>query len=104
MSLRARVYYMLALFAVIGAANCATARPDPAKLQDSLVVHNEFASMHSPLRIEVIEANLHADLDFYPDRRGLYYRIFHDEVLVLNWSPLGLETDSQSFVSDLKDS
>ena len=102
MSLRARVYYMLALFAVIGAANCATARPDPAKLQDSLVVHNEFASMHSPLRIEVIEANLHADLGFYPDRRGLYYRIFHDEVLVLNWSPLGLETDSQSFVSDLK--
>jgi len=71
-------------------------------LKDTLVVHNEFASLHSPLRVEIIEANLHADLDFYPDRRGLYYKLFHDEVLVLNWSPLGLETDSQSFVYDLK--
>jgi hypothetical protein len=102
MNLHIRLRHWWGLLALVTAPHCATARPDPAKLQDSLVVHNEFASMHSPIRIEVIEANLHADLDFYPDRRGLYYRIFHDEVLVLNWSPLGLETDSQSFVSDLK--
>jgi hypothetical protein len=102
MSWYVRVYYMLALFTALATVHCATARPDPVNIRDEQAVLHELQSRLTPTRVELIEANLHADLDFYPDRRGLYYRIFHDEVLVLNWSPLGLETDSQSFVSDLK--
>lgn len=93
---------MLVMFTALATAHCATARPDPVKVSDTLSVVRELVSDHSKIAVELVEANLHSDLDFYPDHRGLYYRLVHNQVPVLNWSPLGLETDSQSFVSDLK--
>jgi hypothetical protein len=86
----------------LATVHCATARPDPVNIRDEQAVLHELQSRLTPTRVELIEANLHVDLDFYPDRRGLYYRLVHKGAPVLNWSPLGLETDSQSFVYDLK--
>lgn len=102
MSLRANSFQPPSWLAILCVLQCATARPDPLNIRDQLSVLHELQSKFTATRVELVEANLHADLDFYPDRRALYYRLVHEGTPVLNWSPLGLETDSQSFVSDLK--
>lgn len=81
---------------------CASLRPDPRSPSDKSAVVSEARSTLNNLVLEITEANLHADLPFYPDRRQLYMRLFDGETPLLLYSPLGIRTSEADFTHDLK--
>jgi len=82
--------------------HCATARPDPVRPADNAAVVNELRSHTSRLTVEIAEANLHTDLDFFPPVRALYYRVKHEGKPVVEWSRLGIVSGLHDFTANLK--
>lgn len=83
-------------------AACATFKPDPKTPADSAAVKHELRSPLTPVRVELTEANLHADLPFYGDERRLYYRLLLNDTALVLYSPLGIKTSDADFTRELK--
>ncbi len=81
--------------------HCASIPPEPQRLSDSTAKTHELRSRYSPVVVEIAEANLHADLNFFPKERRLYYRLMHNDTPLMLFSPLGIATDAADFTGAL---
>lgn len=97
-----RVFGGCASVLLFSTLHCATARPDPVRFADGTAILHELKSHCSRLTVEIAEANLHDDLDFYPPMRALYYRVKHEGKPVVEWSRLGIKSELHDFTVNLK--
>ena len=93
------LYYILSLIILMGC------KPKDYKDPESLSIKEDKKILiYSPDkkgRIELVLADLSQLLPFFPQGEHLYYKLFYNDKVLIEYSPLGIEYEKHDFFSNL---